>query len=108
MSVPYPSTPISTAEIQAIIDIARQTSDNFYAPLQPIRKPEALTEGRIIELTRSTYEKDPAAHKARLNSGVMQSRNAIGAPATESCMAITHIFEVVSLNARSFRHALLQ
>ena len=61
------STPISTAGIKTITDNAQQTADSFYAPLQPIRKPEALIEGRIIELTLSTYERDPAARKACLN-----------------------------------------
>lgn len=35
--------------------------------MQPIRKPEALIEGSIIELTLSTNERDPTAHEACLN-----------------------------------------
>lgn len=59
--------PLSTAEIKAITDHARKISDNFYASLPPTRKPEALIEGRIIELTLSIYERDPDARKACLN-----------------------------------------
>lgn len=61
------STPINAVEIKAISSNARKTADNFYASLQPTRKPEALIEGSIIELTLSTYERDPAARKACLN-----------------------------------------
>ncbi len=61
------STPISEAEIKAISSNARKTADNFYASPQTTRKSDALTEGRIVELTLSTYERDPAARKACLN-----------------------------------------
>ena len=61
------TTPISAPEINAIIDIARQTADNFYAsPLSP-ENLVALVEGGIVELVLSTYERDPAARKACLD-----------------------------------------
>lgn len=63
----HSSTPISEQEITTIVNNSQKTESNFYASAAPLRKPEALSEGSIIELTLTTYERNPAARKACLD-----------------------------------------
>lgn len=59
----HSSTSISDQEITAIVNNSQETESNFYAPAAPLRKPEALSEGSIIELTLTTYERNSVARK---------------------------------------------
>lgn len=60
----HSSTTISKQEIIAIVNNSQEMESNFYATAAPLRKPEALSEGSIIELTLTAYERNPAARKA--------------------------------------------
>jgi len=59
--------PISEAEIKAISSSSPQAASSSFSTAAPTRKQEALIEGSIVELTLSTYERDPAARRACLN-----------------------------------------
>ena len=63
----HSSAHISEREVMAIVGSSRETEQNFYSSFSPARKPEALVEGAIVELTLTTYERDPAARRACLD-----------------------------------------
>lgn len=60
------SSPIDDQAISQLLSNFAKTAPSFYTRTKPIRKPEALTEGSIVELALTTFERDPAARRACL------------------------------------------
>ena len=60
------SSSIDSQEIAQLVSTSKKIATNFYARTSPTRKPEALIEGNIVELTLTTFERDPEARKACL------------------------------------------
>ncbi|GAW67967.1 HNH endonuclease domain protein [Geoanaerobacter pelophilus] len=60
---------LSPTEIKQLLSNSRQLASSFYhhSPSQPPRKPEALSEGRVVELSLTTFERNPAARKSCLD-----------------------------------------
>lgn len=57
---------LAAHEINALVSGAPERADNFFEIASPARKHEALVEGNIVELTLTSYERDPAARNACL------------------------------------------
>lgn len=59
---------ISSIEIKQLLLNSRELVNTFYRHSSPqtIRKPEALSEGRVVELSLTTFERNPVARKSCL------------------------------------------
>ncbi|WP_243374121.1 HNH endonuclease [Geotalea sp. SG265] len=60
---------LSPIEIKQLLSNSKQLVSSFYSrgPSQTPRKPEALSEGRVVELSLTTFERNPAARKSCLD-----------------------------------------
>lgn len=58
------SSSINKQGIDKLVSSFKECLPNFYKQTMPSRKPEALIEGNIIELTVTAFERDPVARKA--------------------------------------------
>lgn len=60
---------LRSQEIKQLLENSRELVSSFYRnnSTQTTRKPEALSEGRIVELSLTTFERNPAARKSCLD-----------------------------------------
>lgn len=70
------SKSLSSIEIKQLLSDSKQLVSSFFrrGPSQTPRKPEALSEGRVVELSLTTFERNPAARKSCLDHFGLQCR----------------------------------
>ncbi len=54
---------VSHDEIDGLITTSKEIAPNFFTAVSLARKAEALTEGSVVELTLSVFERDPVARR---------------------------------------------